>query len=613
MKPRLIFLVVMATSALTSLHSQNPHLLTDEWLWPSYALPRSAENRPGNPPKAFVTPWPDFSFSSDPVVWNGEMPTHRLRHWAPADSLTGGAYSVETWILDHVNQPVGMVAGIKGFSSTDPIPLMLGYRHGRVKARLELMPPARPVEIEVAAGRGFKNYFLHAVLVYDGQFLRLYLNGDLKAEKAVQGEIAWPERPEAEAAAYLKDEPWMEPGNLLLNLRLWKGALGKNVIQDRFNELQTMVERGLIWPDTFQFIAGPYLHYPTTDGVRLSFEADRPVKAEIRYGTRIPLREKLIIDSLAAIHTVALNGLEPGTRYYYEVHLQDETGKEIHSGPLAFNTARKPGQAVSFVVFGDTEARPHVNQRLAQLVWAERPDFLVHLGDITDGGQKDHKFEWNYEYFYGMGPLLSRVPTVPVAGNGESDLYWYRAYHHLPDDEDVYSFSSGDVRFFMLNSNKKDEFAPGGRQYRWLEKELASCTEKWKCVAYHHASFSSDEDDYGDTWSGKPSTLGDTKTQAITPLFETYGVDLVFSGHLHGYERTWPMREGKAVSANGVRYIVAGGAGGNLEDFSPTRNGFTTKLLRDHHYLKLDVLEGSLHYKMYDLEGRLVDFFEIKK
>jgi hypothetical protein len=52
------------------------------------------------------------------------------------------------------------------------------------------------------------------------------------------------------------------------------------------------------------------------------------------------------------------------------------------------------------------------------------------------------------------------------------------------------------------------------------------------------------------------------------PLFLTYSVDLVFSGHVHAYERTHPMYQ-YASNACGPAYITIGD-GGNIE--GPYRN-----------------------------------------
>lgn len=162
-------------------------------------------------------------------------------------------------------------------------------------------------------------------------------------------------------------------------------------------------------------------------------------------------------------------------------------------------------------------------------------------------------------------------------------------------------------------SNQKEELKPGGIQYEWLEQELAASSATWKFVAHHHAPFSSDEDDYGDTWEEGETDMGDLKVRELVPLYEQYGVDIVFFGHLHLYERTWPIRDLEVDPEYGVVYLVSGGAGGNLEDTAPSRSWFSTKLYRGHHYSRIDIWGGKLFFKMYDLNGALKDYMELEK
>jgi hypothetical protein len=79
-------------------------------------------------------------------------------------------------------------------------------------------------------------------------------------------------------------------------------------------------------------------------------------------------------------------------------------------------------------------------------------------------------------------------------------------------------------------------------------------------VVYHHPSYSSDEDDYGDMWKG-PSTHGDVRVRQLTPLYDRHGVDVVWNGHIHSYERTSPLRTNRAVETNGTICGVTGGGG----------------------------------------------------
>lgn len=617
MKYPLVFFLLAAT--IIPALAQAP---VAEWtLHPDYRLPGQAANYPGPRLEAPQSHFGPVGALSYPFIFKDEEPTQRIVNPLSREAMPEGAFSVEMWLVSHVNQPIGALAAIKSRDINQPPAWLLGYYGNQAVFSMPAEGQAYSQLMDATIERGFKKYWLHLVATYDGFTARLFFNGEQRASMDVGARAPLPESAEMELAAYLKNEPYMELANLMKSFRLYDRALSKEEIQTKLEAYQEMVEQGWIFPDLFHFTAGPYLHYVTPTSINISWETDRRVqKAILQYGTKVPLDREMIVDvpedpevnEKHFIQAITLDGLEPGTPYFYNLQLTDETGEPIESGILTFATAPAEDVPFTFAVIGDTEARPHVNFQVSKMIWEERPNFLLNLGDLTDGGKEHHKFEWPYEYFTGMTALASRIPVFPVAGNGEDDLFWYKRYHKLPGTEGYYSFRYGNAEFFMLDSNRKDEFASGGVQYRWLEEQLQRSTARWKFVCHHHAPYSSDENDYGDSWKGK-STLGDLKVRQIVPLYEKYDVDIVFFGHLHTYQRTLPILNGRIDKRNGVIYLQGGGGGGNLEDFTPTRSWFSAKTYRGHHYFTVSAEGDELQLRMFDTEGRMRDFLTLKK
>jgi hypothetical protein len=131
-------------------------------------------------------------------------------------------------------------------------------------------------------------------------------------------------------------------------------------------------------------------------------------------------------------------------------------------------------------------------------------------------------------------------------------------------------------------------------------------------VVVHRPPWSSDLDDYGDAQSTRAGE-GDPRTRPVIPLLERRGVDVLFCGHVHDYERTWPLREGRVDEERGVVYVQTGGAGGHGETHAPARSWFTAHVRACHHYLLVNVLGGTLDLKAYDDEGRLFDTWVRRK
>ena len=595
-----------------------------EWyFWPDYTLPGNAKNYPGpkneNPKNNFEK----LTYKSTPLVFFSEEPTERIINFLEKTKVPQVDFTIEMWLMVHVNQPVGALLTFKDKHLQSEPDWLLGYYGNELvySVKTQKNPYGEIINKEIKDT--WSGNFMHVVAVYDANKMRLYYNGKLLEEREIGERETSVENNELELAAYLNNEPYMDLGNLVKGLKIYDQACSEESINESFQDFQKMVKKGILYPDLFHFIAGPYLNYATKTSINLLWEADRKTTAIIEYGTSLPLSNKLEVNSESLvkeedgssehfIEEATLTGLESGQKYFYRITLIDEAGESIDSGVLTFSTAVEDTAAYAFAVIGDTEARPHVNDRVAKMIWDERPNFCLNLGDLTDGGQQRKKFQWNYEYFSGMTQLHSRIPVFPVAGNGESDLYWYNRYHALPEPEGFYKFSYGNADFFMLDSNQKEEFAPGKKQYNWLEEQLKNSRAKWKFVCHHHAPYSADENDYGDSWKGD-SDMGDLKIREIVPLYEKYKVDMVFFGHLHTYQRTLPISENQVNEENGVVYVQAGGGGGNLEDFAPARAWFSAKTYRGHHYFTINIFRNNLSFKMYDTEGRLKDFLELKK
>ena len=356
-----------------------------------------------------------------------------------------------------------------------------------------------------------------------------------------------------------------------------------------------------------EFVVAPYLQYATPTSITVCWETTFPGQSEVRYGIST-LTQTVRANKEDTFHEIQLTGLEPARAYVYQVKTEGPLGK-IESPLLTFQTAVGPEDAFSFVLIGDTQKNPKVTQKIATLAWQRRPNFVVHLGDVVDNGPD--KREWVNELLGPCKELISRVPLYPCIGNHERNHAFYYRYFSLPAPEYYYQFRYGNADFFSIDTNKK--VGPGTEQYRWLDEQLGKSEAKWKFVFHHHPAYSSDDDDYGNTWKGVASRQGDLNARQLVTLYEKHNVDMVFNGHIHVYERSWPLRGGKVDRERGVLYLTSGGGGGRLENFAPVPTFFKAQCRSDYHYCYITIHGGKLCLKAFDHQGMLFDSFDIDK
>ena len=365
-----------------------------------------------------------------------------------------------------------------------------------------------------------------------------------------------------------------------------------------------------VTPEGPRFLVEPYLQYVTRTGITVMWETEEPCSAVVEYGTKFPPTQQAKAEKPDTVGEVRLANLEPNTKYLYRVVCTDGQGRRAEGKTLTFMTAPGANDAYSFAVIGDTQRNPVVTAKIAKLMWERRPNFVVHNGDVVNDGAQ--KWQWEKDLFKPCNELFGRVAVFPCIGNHEKDHPHYYKYFSLPKPEYHYSYTYGNAEFFVLDTNTKRDLKPDGEQYKWLEKALAASTAKWKVCYHHHPAYSSDSDDYGNTWKA-PTTAGDVRVRDFVTLYEKYNVDVAFNGHIHLYERTWPVRGGRVDQKAGVVYVTSGGGGGSLEDFSPTPAFFKRQGLVDYHYCYVTVQDGTFNLKAFDQENRLFDEFTLTK
>ena len=521
-------------------------------------------------------------------------------------------FSLTAWV--RIDEPTewGAIFGCLQDNGSNEKGVLLGYDRSTFCFALATNGANKSGEGKMTYLRGKTKYepgrWYHLAATYDGTAMKLYVNGIPDGEsKAQSGDVLYADKANLVLARY-QDEDEDYPMQGAIRELHWSGhALAVEAIAAHFKANEKLAAAKLE-ADGPKFVVEPYLQFGTRTEMTICCEADAACDCTVEYGTTFPPKEMAKSAAAGKFHEVKLEKLQPKTKYFYKVTVTGADGKARTSKHSTFSTAVDETDAYTFAVIGDTQRNPSVTAKVSRLMWERRPHFVLHMGDVVDDGAAN--WQWTGDLFKPCHELFSRVAVYPCIGNHEKNHADYYKYFSLPKPEYYYSFRYGNAEFFSIDTNKPVD--PESEQYKWLDKALEASTAKWKVCYHHHPCYSSDENDYGDSWKGS-STRGAPKHKHLIKLYEKHSVDINMNGHIHLYERTYPIRADKVDRKTGVTYITSGGGGGGLENFEPTPAFYKNQQRVDYHYCYFTVHGGLLECKVFDVEGRLFDDFSIRK
>ena len=242
--------------------------------------------------------------------------------------------------------------------------------------------------------------------------------------------------------------------------------------------------------------------------------------------------------------------------------------------------------SVRFAIIGDSGTGERLQYETAdrlRLAHGQFPfDFVLMMGDNIYGSKTPRDFEKKFELPY--KPLLDQKVSF-YASLGNHDVPEEQQYKPFNmNGQRYYSFKKGNVRFFALDSNYMDP-----DQLKWLTEQLQNSNDEWKIAFFHHPLCSSA--------AAHGSSL--ELRGILEPLFEKYGVQVVFSGHDHVYERMTPQ--------NGISYFTEGSSG-QLRRGDIRGAGFTAKFFdTDCAFMLVEITQNELLFQTVARTGETVD------
>jgi len=258
------------------------------------------------------------------------------------------------------------------------------------------------------------------------------------------------------------------------------------------------------------------------------------------------------------------------------------------SALLVAQSAPLPNQqgSLKFAAMGDNGTGDRVQYEMAdQMAKVHKTfpfDLVIMLGDNMYGGQSASDYVKKFETPY--APLLAAgVKFQASIGNHDRpEQVNYRLYNM--NGQRYYTYTRANVRFLALDSNLMDR-----TQLDWIDTTLRDAREDWKIPYFHHPLYSN---------AARHGSAVDLRV-LLEPIFIKYGVNVVFSGHDHVYERIKPQK--------GIYYFVSGSAGqlrkGNMDPSEQTAASYD----QDLSFMAVEVAGADMFFQTISRTGKTVD------
>jgi PKD repeat protein len=297
------------------------------------------------------------------------------------------------------------------------------------------------------------------------------------------------------------------------------------------------------WSGEPSITRGPYLQNATPTSVVVRWRTDAPATPEVNADGR------LFVGPAGVEHSVTVTGLDPATAYPYTVAASGGVpvgGDALHT----FRTPPPPGDRgpVRIWAIGDsgTANADAEAVRDAYLARGEPADVWLMLGDNAYNSGTDT--EYQLAVFNVYDALLPNTLLWSTLGNHDGytatsadqrgpyyDIFTHpkagEAGGEPSGTEAYYSFDYGNVHIVCLDSYGTDR-STNSAMWAWLNDDLASTSADWIIAFFHHPPYTR-----GSHNSDFEAQLVEMREEAL-PILESWGVDLVLSGHSHSYERS---------------------------------------------------------------------------
>ena len=356
-------------------------------------------------------------------------------------------------------------------------------------------------------------------------------------------------------------------------------------------------------------VGGPMIQQVSTNGFSVRWVQPAGGRVELCVRRKGGDVERIAARRDGELYDFAVSNLAAGTEVEYWVEPEVAPPESRPAQVWRTRTVRPAGETFSFIAFGDSGRGEPRQYALGRTMNRYAVDFVIHVGDLVYGPKT--LSEYGTSFYEPYRELLAKSAFYPALGNhdfGPTESPFFCRQFDLPlngpnliDPEHCYWFDYGDARIVAIDSN-----IPEPMLYRkvrpWLREVFKGSGKRWRFVYLHHPAYT------GEVY---PPDLRIQRT--LVPEMERRGVDMVFNGHAHLYERTLPLLGG-VPHPDGIVYITTGAGGSGLrpDEVNPPPYIAVQHAACDS-FTVVTVADELLHLKQISVDNTVIDSFTVVK
>jgi acid phosphatase type 7 len=311
-----------------------------------------------------------------------------------------------------------------------------------------------------------------------------------------------------------------------------------------------------------QVIYGPYLQQANPQQMHIAWRTALPQVAIVKYGlSKFNLNLQSVQSNSVVQHFVLLSSLQPNTTYFYTIH---NATTQLVPDTFSFVTPPNYGskQKMRFLALGDCGSglleQAKVRDMLNYQLQGKYINAILLLGDNAYVNGHDTEYIYNFFGPYQNKFIFPNSCIYPAPGNHDYAGNWVN--HNIPyydvfktpqlaevgglasNHKEYYSYNYGNVHFISIDSYGTEPitnyrvYDTLSDQYAWLRQDLATNTQAWTVIYFHHPPYTMGTHNSDNEWELY------TLRQNLIQLFDRFGVDLVLNGHSHNYERSYLLK-----------------------------------------------------------------------